>query len=91
MLSPSVEMKIKKISLRKKSVKVTEELIATEVPINIYVNGQHVVTLFSLPTQLKELGVGWVLSQAIVKSINGITDVEVRENNVKISCSCKQG
>jgi len=89
MLSPSIEMKIKKISLRKKSVKVTEELIATEVPINIYVNGQHVVTLFSLPTQLKELGVGWVLSQAIVKSINGITDVEVRENNVKISCSCK--
>lgn len=70
-------------------MKFVDELIAVEAPVNIYVNDQHVVTLFSLPTQLKELGVGWVLSQAIVKSINGITDVEVRENNVKISCSCK--
>lgn len=89
MLSPSVKLKIKKISLRKKSVKVTEELIATEVPVNIYVNGQHVATLFSLPAQLKELGVGWLLSQAIVKSIGEIIGVQVKENNVKVNCSRK--
>ena len=89
MLSLTVETKIKKVNLREKKVKFVDELVATEVPVNIYVNGQHVVTLFSLPTQLKELGVGWLLSQAIVKSINEITGVEVREHDVKISCSRK--
>ncbi len=89
MLSPSVEAKIKKINLREKSVKFVDELIAVEAPVNIYVNGQHVVTLFSLPTQLKELGIGWLLSQAIVKSIDEIISVQVKENNVRISCSGK--
>jgi FdhD protein len=89
MLSPSVEAKIKKINLREKSVKFVDELIAVEAPVDIYVNDQHVVTLFSLPTQLKELGIGWLLSQAIVKSIDEIISVQVKENNVKISCSGK--
>lgn len=89
MLSPSVEAKIKKINLREKSVKFVDELIAVEAPVNIYVNDQHVVTLFSLPTQLKELGIGWLLSQAIVKSIDEIISVQVKENNVRISCSGK--
>lgn len=89
MLSPSVEAKIKKINLREKSVKFVDELIVVEAPVDIYVNGQHVVTLFSLPTQLKELGIGWLLSQAIVKSIDEIISVQVKENNVKISCSGK--
>ena len=89
MLSPSVEAKIKKINLREKSVKFVDELIAVEAPVNIYVNDQHVVTSFSLPTQLKELGIGWLLSQAIVKSIGEIISVQVKESNVKISCSSK--
>jgi len=89
MLSPSVEAKIKKINLREKSVKFVDEFIAVEAPVNIYVNDQHVVTLFSLPKQLKELGIGWLLSQAIVKSIDEIISVQVKENNVRISCSGK--
>ncbi len=89
MLSPSVELRIKKINLRKKRAKVVEELIATEVPVNIYVNGQRVVTLFSSPAQLRELGVGWLLSQGIVKSIEEIIGVQVKENNVRVNCSRK--
>ena len=89
MLSPSVEAKVKKINLHEKSVKFADELIAVEAPANVYVNDQHVVTLFSLPTQLKELGIGWLLSQAIVRSIDEIISVQVKENNVKISCSSK--
>ena len=89
MLSSSVEAKVKKINLREKSVKFVDEPIAVEAPVGIYVNDQHVVTLFSLPTQLKELGIGWLLSQAIVKSIDEIINVQVKANNVKISCSGK--
>jgi FdhD protein len=89
MLSPTAKAKIKKINLREKSVKLVDELVAVEAPVNLYVNDHHVVTLFSLPTQLKELGVGWLLSQAIVGSIDEIISVQVKENNVKISCSSK--
>jgi len=89
MFSTNAEAKIKKINLRQKSVKFVDEPVAVEAPINIYVNGKHVVTLFSLPMQLKELGIGWLLSQAIVKSIDEIIGIQVKENNVKISCNDK--
>jgi len=89
MLTPSIEAKVKKINLREKSVKFVDEPIAVEAPVNLYVNGQHAVTLFSLPTQLKELGIGWLLSQAIARSIDEIISVQVKENNVKISCNGK--
>lgn len=86
MLSPSVELKVKKVDLRDKSVKCVDELVATEVPIKLYVNGRHVVTLFSLPAQLKELGVGWLLSKAIVRSVDEVVGIQVKGNNVEIRC-----
>lgn len=91
MLSPSVELKVKKVDLHDKSVKCVDELVATEVPVNIYVNGRHVVTLFSLPAQLKELGVGWLLSEAIVRSVGEVVGVQVKENNVEIRCRGRVG
>ncbi|MCD6242781.1 formate dehydrogenase accessory sulfurtransferase FdhD [Candidatus Bathyarchaeota archaeon] len=86
MLSPTVEVEVKKIDLLRNMAKKVKEHVATEVPVNIYVNNKKVATLFSLPTKLKELGVGWILSQAIVKSINEVIDVKLEENNVRITC-----
>jgi len=86
MLPPTVEVEVKKIDLPRKIAKKVKEHVATEVPVNIYVNNKKVATLFSLPTKLKELGVGWILSQAIVKSINEVIDVKLEVNNVKITC-----
>ena len=87
MLTPSVKVKARKINLHKKSMELVDELVATEVPINIYVNNDYVVTLFASPIQMKELGIGWLLSQAIVRSAEEILDVRVKENNVKVSCA----
>jgi len=89
MLSPSVEVKVKKINLRKGVVTFKQEPVATEVPVNIYVNDNLVVTLFSLPTQLEELGIGWLLSQAVIKSLDEVTHIQLKENNVRISCASR--
>lgn len=89
MVSTSVKVKTKRINLRDKSVKFVEDRTAVEAPVDIYVNGQHVVTLFCSPMQLKALSIGWLLSQAIVKSIDEITSVKVKKNDVKITCSGK--
>ena len=86
MLPPTVNVEVKKIDLQKNVVEKLKEPVATEVPVNIYINNKHVVTLFSLPTKLKELGIGWILSQAIVKSLDEIIDIKIEENNVKIKC-----
>jgi len=86
MLPPTVEVEVKKIDLLRNIAKKVKEHVATEVPVNIYVNNKKVATLFSLPTKLKELGVGWILSQAIVKSINEVIDVKLEGNNVRITC-----
>ena len=86
-MPPIVDVKIKRINLREKNSKYIDDCIAVETPARIYVNGQNVITLLCLPTQLKELGIGWLLSQGIIKSLDEIADVELKENDVKITCN----
>lgn len=89
MKSLTVSLKVLRVNLRKKLLEEAEEPVAKEAPINIYVNNNHVVTLFASPTNLKELGVGWLLSQGIIKSIEEIHEINVRKNNVKVKCSSR--
>jgi len=86
MLPPSVKIKAQRINIREKSVETIKETVVTEVPVNIRINGQYASTLFALPLQLKELGVGWVLDQGIVKSIDEITEARVEGNEIRINC-----
>ena len=83
----SEQVRIKKINLHNKTVKCIEEPVVIEAPVNILVNGKYYISLFSLPTKLKALSVGWLLSQGLVKSAEEITKVHVKDNNVKISCN----
>ena len=86
MLPPNIQVEVKKINLREKTLKSVKDHVATEVPINIYVNNQPLITLFSSPIQIKELAIGWLLSQSIIKTTNEIEKIQIEENNVKISC-----
>jgi len=85
----TVNVKALRINLRKKLIEEVEEAIARETSIKIYVNDNHLVTLFASPSQLKELAIGWLLSQGIIKSVDEISEVEVEEDTVKIKCVSK--
>ena len=85
----TVNVKALRINLRKKFIEEVEEAIARETSIKIYVNDNHLVTLFASPSQLKELAIGWLLSQGIIKSVDEINEVKVEEGTVKIKCTSK--
>jgi formate dehydrogenase accessory protein FdhD len=82
-----VKASVRKINMSEGIAQTIDDMVAVEALTKITVNGKHAVTLFSLPEQLKELGIGWLLSQAIVASIDEITGVEVRKDSVRIRCS----
>ncbi|MGD8566220.1 MAG: formate dehydrogenase accessory sulfurtransferase FdhD [Candidatus Bathyarchaeota archaeon] len=83
----SDQVRLKKVNLLKKTIEFIEEPVVIEAPVNIWVNGKHYVSLFALPTKLKVLTVGWLLSQGLVKSAEEIIKVYVKDNNVKLRCS----
>jgi len=85
----TVNVKALRINLRKKLIEEVEEAIARETSIKIYVNDNHLVTLFASPSQLKELAIGWLLSQGIIKSVDEMSEVKVEEDTVKIKCISK--
>ena len=82
--STSVSQKIKQINLRENSVKSFDDHIAVEIPVHLCVNGHYLVTFLCLPTQLKELGIGWLFSQTLISSIDEITQVDVKKNHIQI-------
>ena len=87
MILTTVRTNIYRINLREGIIQKIDDTVAVEAPIKIIVNGKRIVTLSSLPKQLKELGIGWLLSQAIIMSIDEIVNVKVRGNSVSIKCS----
>ena len=89
MSSLTVNVKAFRINLRKKLLEEAEEPVAKEAPINIYINNSHAVRLFASPNHLKELSIGWLLSQGIIKSIEEIREIKVKGSNVKVKCNGK--
>jgi len=70
-------------------VRGVEELreaeVALEAPVTILVNGAELVTLFATPTDLKELALGHLLGQGIIRSLSEVKSLEVLGNKVYVA------
>jgi formate dehydrogenase accessory protein FdhD len=64
---------------------VFEDDVALEIPINILINDKHCITLLASPNAIKELGIGYILSEGIITSFDECLDIEVSENTIKIT------
>ena len=75
-----------------KTLKITD-YVAVEVPFHLYVNTTFWATILCSPTYLKELAIGHLLSEGIVKSIDEIEEVNLKEKEntctVKLNSSIK--
>jgi len=68
---------ITRIDLSTNEVKKTADYVAEEKPLYVFLNRTHYVTIFCSPTNLKELAVGHLLSEGIVKSVKDIDDISL--------------
>jgi FdhD protein len=74
-----LEVDIIRIDVSKGEKKRTSDLVAREKPLHMFLNRSHYATILCTPSNLKELAVGHVLSEGIVKSIEEINEVEMNE------------
>jgi FdhD protein len=56
-----------------------EDMVAEESPLHIFLNQTHYATILCLPNQLKELAVGYLLSEGIIRTISEIQEITVNK------------
>ena len=78
------EVEITQINLSTRKVEHKKDVVAEEVPLHIFVNELRYVTILCSPNQLKELALGHVLSEGLVKSVN-----DIRELNLDAGGKCQ--
>jgi len=58
------------------------DLIAEETPLHIFLNQTHYVTILCSPRQLKELSIGHLLSEGILRSADDIQEIRLEGNGM---------
>jgi FdhD protein len=75
---------IRKLELNKNLIEDVLDEVAVETPIKIYVNEEIYATLMATPNQLKELAIGFLIGEALIKNINEVKEVKIEDSNVKV-------
>jgi len=82
------DVQISRIDLSAQSIEQRKDWVAEENPIHIFLNQTHYVTILCSPSQLKELAIGHLLSEGVVKSMDEIREIRFeKEGRCKIRLS----
>jgi len=84
------EIEVSRIDLSAKKIEQKMDFVAEEAPLYIFLNQIHYVTIVCSPGQLKELSLGHLLSEGILKSIDEIQEIGL-EADGKCRIRLKQG
>jgi len=71
------EVTVSRIDVAKHTIERKKDVVAEETPLHVFLNQTHYVTILCLPTQLKELAVGYLLSEGVLKSVDEIQEVRL--------------
>jgi len=71
------EVTVLRIDVTKHTIERKKDLVAEETPLHVFLNQTHYVTILCFPTQLKELAVGYLLSEGVLKSVDEIQEVRM--------------
>jgi FdhD protein len=72
------EVEIVKIDVSTRTARKVKDYVAEEKPLNIFINKAYYVTIFCSPSNLKELALGHLLSEGILKSVEEIEEVNLK-------------
>ena len=81
------EVSITKLDLTTKTSKETTDFVAEEKPLHLFVNNTYWATILCSPADMKEMAVGHLLSEGLLKSTDEIDEVILKE--VENSCYVK--
>lgn len=74
------QVEIKRIDVATGKAEEKTDFVAEEKPLRLFVNATYWATILCSPSNLKEMAVGHLLSEGVVKSITEIEDVVLKEN-----------
>src|SRR3989304_4347482 len=81
------KVEIVKLDVSTKTSKKVTDYVAEETPLHLFVNTTYWATILCSPSNLKELAVGHLLSEGILKSTAEIEEVNLKES--ESSCYVK--
>jgi len=71
------EVQISRIDISTQKIEQRKDVVAEERPLHIFLNQTHYVSILCSPNQLKELAVGHLLSEGVLKSIDDIREIRL--------------
>jgi FdhD protein len=73
------EVEITKLDVTTKTSKKTTDFVAEEKPLHLFVNKTYWATILCSPTNLKEMAVGHLLSEGVLKSTGEIDEIDLKK------------
>jgi len=71
------EIQISRIDISAQKIERKKDFVAEERPLHIFLDQTHYVSILCSPSQLKELAVGHLLSEGVLKSIDDIREIRL--------------
>ncbi|NLI91431.1 MAG: formate dehydrogenase accessory sulfurtransferase FdhD [Peptococcaceae bacterium] len=73
-------------------IQETIDDVVTEFPLTLFVNGKEVVTLVCTPNDLKELGIGFLISEGFIADFSEVVSLDLQEEgflNIRLNKEIK--
>ncbi len=74
------KIQISRINVSAQTLEQKTDFVAEETPLHIFLNQTHYVTILCSPNQLKELAIGHLLSEGILKSTHEIQETRLEKD-----------
>lgn len=71
-----VEVQITRVDVAAHVSEQKTDYVAEEKPLHLFLNQTHYVTILCYPTLMKELAVGYLLSEGLLKSVDEISEIK---------------
>lgn len=75
-----LEVEIVKLDLSTKTSKKAIDYVAEEKPLHLFVNNEYWATILCSPNNLKEMALGHLLSEGILKSAAEVEEINLKQN-----------
>lgn len=85
-----IEVQISRIDIQRHKLEHVQDRVAEEKPLHIFLDHVHYATILCSPTLLRELAVGHLLSEGLLKSIDEIGEISIKRTG-KCQVRLKKG